>query len=192
MTPEQYKKRRMGRWYGRRSRRLRIWILEIAITLLLAAGFSYAFCSSVAIQESSMDPTISAGNTVLINRLSYRIRSVHRGDLIAYTRAGQTDAAVHVKRVIGLPGETIVIRDGLILIDGKTYVDDKEELPGILSGGLAEAGVKLGSDEYFVLGDNRNNSEDSRYTDVGNIAARDIIGRVWFITSPSSERGFVS
>ena len=158
------------------------------ITLALSAVFAFAFCSSVTIQESSMDPTFQAGNKVLINRTSYVIGRVKRGDLIAYSNSERTDASVHVKRVVGLPGETIQIRDGLILINGQTYIEDRD-VAAITFGGLAEAGITLGADEYFVLGDNRNNSEDSRYTDVGNIKKSDILGKVWLIISPRSSFG---
>ena len=175
-------------WYNRKTRSITVWVIEIVITLALSAVFAFAFCSSVTIQESSMDPTFQAGNKVLINRTSYVIGRVKRGDLIAYSNSERTDASVHVKRVVGLPGETIQIRDGLILINGQTYIEDRE-VAAITFGGLAEAGITLGADEYFVLGDNRKNSEDSRYTDVGNIKRSDILGKVWLIISPRSSFG---
>ena len=178
-------------WYNRRTRSITVWVIEIIITLALSAVFAFAFCSSVTIQESSMDPTFQAGNKVLINRTSYVVGRVKRGDLIAYSNSERTDASVHVKRVVGLPGETIQIRDGLILINGQTYTEDRE-VAAITFGGLAEAGITLGADEYFVLGDNRNNSEDSRYTDVGNIKRSDILGKVWLIISPRSSFGVPS
>ena len=137
-----------------------------------------------------MDPTLQAGNRVMINRVSYTVGKIKRGDLIAYTNSDSTDASVHVKRVIGLPGEKIQIRDGLILIDGQTYIEERA-FPSMNSGGLAENGVTLGNEEYFVLGDNRNNSEDSRFTDVGNIPARAVMGKVWLIVSPLSSFGFI-
>ena len=139
-------------WYNRKTRSITVWVIEIVITLALSAVFAFAFCSSVTIQESSMDPTFQAGNKVLINRTSYVIGRVKRGDLIAYSNSERTDASVHVKRVVGLPGETIQIRDGLILINGQTYIEDRE-VAAITFGGLAEAGITLGADEYFVLGD---------------------------------------
>ena len=175
-------------WYNRKTRSITVWVIEIIITLALSAVFAFAFCSSVTIQESSMDPTFRAGDKVLINRTSYIVGRVKRGDLIAYSNSERTDASVHVKRVVGLPGETIQIRDGLILINGQTYIEDRD-VAAITFGGLAEAGITLGADEYFVLGDNRNNSEDSRYTDVGNIRSRDILGKVWLILSPRSSFG---
>ena len=176
--------------YSTKTRNITTWIVEIVIVLALSAVFSYIFCSSVTVLESSMDPTLQAGNRVMINRVSYTVGKIKRGDLIAYTNSDSTDASVHVKRVIGLPGEKIQIRDGLILIDGQTYIEERA-FPSMNSGGLAENGVTLGNEEYFVLGDNRNNSEDSRFTDVGNIPARAVMGKVWLIVSPLSSFGFI-
>jgi signal peptidase I len=181
---------RRSLWYSTKTRNITTWIVEIVIVLALSAVFSYIFCSSVTVLESSMDPTLQAGNRVMINRVSYTVGKIKRGDLIAYTNSDSTDASVHVKRVIGLPGEKIQNRDGLILIDGQTYIEERA-FPSMNSGGLAENGVTLGNEEYFVLGDNRNNSEDSRFTDVGNIPARAVMGKVWLIVSPLSSFGFI-
>ncbi|HAE45007.1 MAG TPA: signal peptidase I [Lachnospiraceae bacterium] len=181
---------RRSLWYSRKTRNITTWVIEIVIVLALSAIFSYVFCSSVTILENSMDPTLQAGNRVLINRAAYTVGKIKRGDLIAYFNSESTDSSVHVKRVIGLPGEKIQIKDGLILIDGQTYIEERA-LPSMNSGGLAENGITLGNEEYFVLGDNRNNSEDSRFTDVGNIPARAVLGKVWLIVSPFSSFGFI-
>ncbi len=165
-------------------------ILEVLLVIFLSAATAFLFFSSVMVQENSMSPTLMAGDRVYVNRIGYAIGSVHRGDLIAYRGSGGTDSGIHVKRVIGLPGETVQIRDGLILINGKTYIENRE-FPNITKPGIAEDGIRLGSEEYFVLGDNRNNSEDSRFADVGNISKGQIYGKVWFIGQPFSRTGFV-
>ena len=175
-------------WKDQRNRTVLRWIAEIAGVLLLAFLAAFFFEGSVTIQENSMDPTIQAGDVVLINRLAYRFGTVHRGDLIAYRNREDRDAVYHIKRVIGLPGDTILIKDGLILINGETYMEDLE-LPTITDPGIAASQVSLRSGEYFVLGDNRNSSEDSRFADVGNIRKSNIAGKVWYISSPSSRRG---
>ena len=100
------------------------------------------------------------------------------------------EAALHIRRVIGLPGETIQIKDGQIYIDGELYKESRD-LDLIENAGLAQDGVTLQSGEYFVLGDNRNNSEDSRYADIGNVKKRYIVGKLWFVSSPLREIGFV-
>lgn len=84
--------------------------------------------------------------------------------------------------MIGLPGETVQISNGAVLINGEVYNENKN-FPEISNAGLASDGVSLESGEYFVLGDNRNNSEDSRYGDIGNINKKYIVGKVWFVIS---------
>lgn len=123
-----------------------------------------------------MMPTIESGEKHLVNRLIYRIKGPGRYDIIVFRLDDDSSNSYYVKRVIGLPGETVQIRDGKIYVDGKearTYSDET-----ILSSGVASEKITLGSDEYFVLGDNYNNSEDSRSASVGNIKRSNIIGKV--------------
>ena len=148
------------------------------------------FFQSITMQESSMEPTLETGERFFINKLIYKFTSPDRGDIIAFTKDGSDDAPVHIKRVIGLPGERIEIRDGLIYIDGEEY-EEEGDLPQITNPGLAEDGVTLGNDEYFVLGDNRNNSEDSRFAEVQNIDKKHIEGKLWFCIYPADQIGFV-
>lgn len=166
------------------------WILEIVAVVGIAVLLTAGFGKTAVIQEGSMDPTLAAGDTVLINRMSYLIGSPGRGDVVIYKGTDDSNASMHIKRIIGLPGETIEIKEGQILIDGETY-QEKRNLPSIQNPGLAENSITLGSDEYFVLGDNRNNSEDSRFVDVGNIKEGNIIGKLWFVISPWNKFGFL-
>lgn len=137
-----------------------------------------------------MDPTLAAGDTLLIDRTTYIFSAPQRGDIIAFKLSDDKKASTHIKRVIGLPGETIQIKDGQILIDGETYQEQKN-FPSIQNAGLAEEEITLGKGEYFVLGDNRNNSEDSRFVDVGNVKKNNIIGKLWFVISPKDAFGFL-
>src|SRR5699024_3728010 len=113
-----------------------------------------------------------------------------RGDIIAFTKDGKDNAAIHIKRVVGLPGETVQIKDGKLYIDGEESEAGKD-LPEITNPGLADEAITLKSDEYFVLGDNRNNSEDSRFAEVKNVNKRYIEGKLWFCISPFDKLGFV-
>lgn len=167
-----------------------IWILEIALVILLAAGFSFFFCKSIVVQEGSMEPTLKAGDRALINTAAYKLSSPRRGDIVVFYTSDDAKSSLHIKRIVGLPGETVQIKDGQIIIDGNTYVEQKD-FPEIENPGIAEEPVKLGSSEYFVLGDNRNNSEDSRHVDVGNIKKKNIVGKLWFIVSPMDRFGFL-
>ncbi len=180
----------MRRMHALRVSRI-VFAVEIAVVVVLAALTAHLFFGSYAMQEGSMEPAIQTGDRYLVNRAAYALTGVHRGDLIAYKSKDEADSTIHVKRVIGLPGETVQIKNGLILIDGKTYMEDRE-LPAITNGGAVEQQpLTIGDDEYFVLGDNRNNSEDSRFADVGNIMRANIIGKAWYLSSPRSRSGFL-
>lgn len=165
------------------------WVFEIVVTLVLAAMVGIMLFQTVTMQESSMEPTIEVGDRFFINRVVYKFSSPKRGDLIVFRTNASDDAALHIRRVIGLPGETIQISGGRILIDGEAYKEGKD-FPMISNPGLASSSITLESGEYFVLGDNRNNSEDSRYADIGMVKKRYIAGKIWFTCAPFEKLGF--
>ncbi len=165
------------------------WVFEIVVTLVLAAMVGIMPFQTVTMQESSMEPTIAVGDRFFINRVVYKFSSPKRGDLIVFRTNASDDAALHIRRVIGLPGETIQISGGRILIDGEAYKEGKD-FPMISNPGLASSSITLESGEYFVLGDNRNNSEDSRYADIGMVKKRYIAGKIWFTCAPFEKLGF--
>lgn len=166
------------------------WAFEIAVTLVFAALTAILMFQTVTMQESSMEPTLEVGDRFFMNQAVYKISAPQRGDIIVFRTNASDDAALHIRRVIGLPGETIRIRDGEIYIDGELY-DEAADYPAIVNPGLAEDGISLKSGEYFVLGDNRNNSEDSRYADIGTVKKRYIVGKLWFTCSPGDKIGFL-
>jgi signal peptidase I len=167
-----------------------LWLFQIALAIVLGAVCSIFFCKNVELTEGSMEPTIEIGDTLLVNTLAYKLSKPSRDDIIVFKSNDSASASLHVKRVIGLPGETIQITDGQIIIDGKTYME-KKDLATISYAGLAEQEITLGDNEYFVLGDNRNNSADSRYSDIGNVEKSNIVGKAWFCISPYSRLGFL-
>lgn len=139
---------------------------------------------------TSMEYTLSDGDNLIVDKISYRFRDPQRFDIIVFPYQYKEDT-YYIKRIIGLPGETVQIdANGTIYIDGK----ELEESYGrevIKDPGIAAEPIKLGEDEYFVLGDNRNASSDSRVTSVGNIKREDIIGRAWLRIYPFSRFGFI-
>ena len=161
-----------------------LWIFEILVVVLAAFVLVLFFGQIRTNTGQSMEVTLSDGDHVLIDTLSYRIGSPKRNDIIAFKPNGSDTSHIYIKRVIGLPGETIQIRDGMIYINGKVYLE-KTDYPAITNPGLA-------SEEIIVLGDNRNNSEDSRYADVGLVDADYIEGRVWLRILPSDSFGRIS
>ena len=175
---------------GNLAKTILIWVFQIAVVLACAVVVAIFFFQSVTMQEGSMEPTLAAGDRFFINRMAYKLGSPKRGDIIAFKTSTKAEASLHIKRVIGLPGETIQIKDGQILINGETYKEGRD-LPSITNPGVAEEEIFLQAGEYFVLGDNRNNSDDSRYGDVGNIQKKNIEGGLWFVAGPFKKIGFL-
>lgn len=167
-----------------------IWAFQIAVVLACAVVTAILFFQSVTMQEGSMEPTIAVGDRFFIDKVSYKFGNPQRGDILVFKTSTKEDAGMHIKRVIGLPGETIQIRDGQILIDGETYKEGKD-FPAITSSGLAEEGISLEAGEYFVLGDNRNSSDGSLYADTGSVQKKNIVGKLWFVAAPLKKIGFL-
>ena len=163
-------------------------IVLILVTLFFAIVVGIMMFQSVTMQESSMEPTLAVGSRYFVNKLAYKASSPKRGDLIVFRTNASDDAALHIRRVIGLPGETIQIVNGRILINGETYKEGKD-FPAINNPGMAANAITLEAGEYFVLGDNRNNSEDSRYGDIGRVNKKYITGKLWFQISPKKDIG---
>ena len=114
-----------------------------------------------------------------MNRILYRISMPKRGDVIVFLPKGNQNTHFYVKRVVGLPGETVQIREGNVYIDG-VLLAENELFDKIADPGIAQSELLLGSDEFFVLGDNRNSSEDSRSGNIGAVKKDSIIGKAWF------------
>lgn len=142
------------------------------------------------VDGSSMADTLMDGEHLYVEKLSYRFDALDRFDIIVFYPYGRENDEYYVKRIIGLPGETIQIIGSDIYINGivleEDYGTERLENPG-----RAAEPITLGDDEYFVMGDNRNISKDSRTEDVGNVKKEDIGGRVIFRIKPFSRFGTV-
>ena len=149
-------------------------VADVVFAVALAFTISYLFFGQVLQQGFSMAPYINDGNIVLVNRLYRNLFPLNKQDVIAFHKNGQDS----IKRIYGLPGETITISNGSFYINDIKI--ESEDLKNSLSSNI-EQNVKLGENEYYVLGDNLDSSKDSRFADVGNIARDDVIGKVWFI-----------
>lgn len=167
-----------------------LWIFEILVTILIAFVLVYFLGQIRTNVGQSMEMTLSDGDQVLIDTFSYRIGSPKRNDLIAFKPNGSSTSHTYIKRVIGLPGETVQIKEGMIYINGSVYLE-KTDYPAISNAGLASEPITLGVKDYFVLGDNRNNSEDSRHADIGLVSSDYIEGRVWLRLFPTDHFGRV-
>lgn len=152
-------------------------IIEVIIALAIAAMFAMFVGQPVVVQGQSMENTYHDGQYLFMEKISYRLHNIHRFDIVAFK---MDDEVKLIKRVIGLPGETVqIMDDGSILINGQVMKENfgKEQ---ITDAGDAANEIQLGEDEYFVLGDNRNKSMDSRNSRVGIIKYEDIIGTILF------------
>ncbi len=155
------------------------WIFSGLVMVLIAFVCVYLFGLRTSVIGISMEPTLYNGQEILIDRFAYNIGSPKQGDVVIFKPNGNANAHLYVKRIVGVPGDTVLIRDGLIFVNGDIY-DDMGIFDKIEEGGIAEAGISLEEDEYFVLGDNRNNSEDSRSSNIGVVKREYMTGKAWF------------
>jgi signal peptidase I len=170
---------------SRPSANLRDVIETIGLTLLIAAGIQFAV-QSRQIEGSSMEPTLHNGQRLLVNRLAYQSpNEAQRGDIIVF-RAWDQDED-YIKRVVGVPGDEIDIRDNHIRVNG--FLLDEPYIANEPTFGTPDT-VILGPGEYYVLGDNRGNSSDSRLH--GPLPAGKIIGKAWLTYWPLDNLGFIS
>lgn len=141
-----------------------------------------------SVSGSSMEPTLQHNDQLILDKISYRFSEPQRYDIIVFPFLYQ-EKTYYVKRIIGLPGETVQIdEEGNIYIDGEILEEDYG-METMNYPGIAAEPITLGDDEYFVLGDNRNNSEDSRYGDIGKVNKKYITGKLWFQIAPVKEMG---
>ncbi len=191
---------------GRRTRKVALeWVLLIGGALLIAFLIKTFLFQAFYIPSQSMTPTLNVNDRVLVNKLSYKLHDVNRGDIVVFEAPDDPAAGGVkdlVKRVIGLPGETVEFRDNQVLIDGKPL--DEPYLPdgdrGVTAPSRTEFGDKceapadnsrcvVPADSYLVLGDNRTESKDGRV--FGPIDESDIVGRVFVRIWPIGDVGFL-
>jgi len=140
------------------------------------------------VDGSSMADTLQNGEHLYVEKLSYRFDALDRFDIIVFYPYGRYSDEYYVKRIIGLPGETIQIIDNKIYINGEVLEEHYGKEP-IEDPGRAAEPITLGEDEFFVMGDNRNISKDSRSEEVGNVTKENIGGRAIFRIKPLSRFG---
>jgi signal peptidase I len=153
-------------------------ILYVAVVLLICFLIITYVGQRTKVSGHSMEPTLSDGDNLIVDKISYRFHEPERFDIIIFPYQYEENT-YFIKRIIGLPGETVWIdTDGSIYIDG-VLLEEDYGMETMSYAGLAATPLTLGEDEYFVLGDNRNNSTDSRFDVVGPIRRQDIIGKAW-------------
>jgi len=189
------KRRRSSLNFGRTRRKFNVerfkyvmtWIAEIAGVILLAYVLVSTFGIRTNVVGQAMSDTLENGDEVFINKV---VKSPKSGDVIVFLPNGNEKSHYYIRRVIGVPGDTVQIKDGAVYINGALY-NEKIDVAAMEDAGIAGEEIILGEDEYFVLGDNRNNSEDSRYANIGNIKKEYIVGSAWYRVKSENGTGFI-
>ncbi len=169
-------------------------LFNTAVYLLIVLCATYLCVAYVGqrteVEGASMETTLSNGDNLIVDKISYRFEEPQRYDIIVFPFQYQENT-FYIKRIIGLPGEVVQIDEqGTIYINGEVLDESYgREIIKPENIGIASEPIVLGEDEYFVMGDNRNNSTDSRTEIVGNIHRDDIVGKAWLRIWPLSEFG---
>ena len=197
-TRWRYRRRRFEKWFGPRGASFVEWVLVIVGAILLALVVKVFLLQAFYIPSLSMSPTLRVGDRVLVNKLSYRLHDVNRGDVIVFERpASETSSTIPdlIKRVVGLPGESISFIDGAVYVDGKR-LDESYLSDGTVTSSAnapnkctAEAPCVVPSGQVWVMGDNRSDSKDSRY--FGSIDESTIVGRAFVAVWPLGRFGLL-
>ena len=190
--------RRKGLTFYQKKKKLNInlvkeilsWIFWIFVSVLLAVVTVFCVGMKTSVIGSSMEPSLYNGQEIFLNRLVYKVASPRTGDVVVFLPNGNEKSHYYVKRVVGVPGDKLYIKSGMLYVNGEVveeYFNDRIAEPGIL-----ENEVTLGEDEYFVIGDNCNSSEDSRSANVGTVRKSYIIGKAWMkLAAGDSDLGLI-
>lgn len=176
----------------KKSRPLRE-VLSMIVYLAVILGVTYLIIHYMGqrtqVSGMSMYPTLSDGDNLIVDKISYRFRDPERYDIIVFPFQYKENT-FYIKRIIGLPGEEVQVKDGEVYINGEELGEDYGREP-MENAGIAADPITLGEDEYFVLGDNRNASSDSRDSSVGLVRGRDFIGRTFLRIWPLTDFGIL-
>ncbi len=165
------------------------WILSVLITIFLGTALVMLFGMRISMPGSSMEPSIAAEQGLLIDRFSYVLGKPSIGQVVIFLPNGNENSYYYTKRVVACPGDIVLIADGGLYVNG-----ERSEVFGsfIADPGIADSEIQLGINEYFLMGDNPSESEDSRSSGIGPVPGEDIKGHVWFKMPVSGGKmGFV-
>lgn len=190
--------RRKGLTFYQKKKKLNIalvkeifsWFFWMFVSMLLAVVAVFCVGMKTSVIGSSMEPGLYNGQEIFLNRLIYKVASPKEGDVVVFLPNGNEKSHYYVKRVVGVPGDKLYIKGGVLYVNGETvedYFNDRIAEPGIL-----ENEITLGEDEYFLIGDNCNSSEDSRSANIGTVRKSFIIGKAWMkMAAGDSDMGLI-
>ena len=156
------------------------WIFVTLLAIILSVALVLSFGMQVKVIGDSMEPGLYNGQGLLVDRVLTKIASPKTGDIVVFLPNGNVNSHYYVKRVVASPGDTVQITDGILYVNGEQAEEDSDTYDKMEDAGIAANSIKLGSGEYFVLGDNRNSSEDSRSANIGIVKQSMIVGKAWF------------
>lgn len=193
------RRRRSGLNFGRNRKKIDMnkvkevtaWIIQIAAVIFMAYVCVSCFGVRTNVVGQAMADNLNNGDEVLVNKFIYAISNPKANDVIVFLPNGNEKSHYYIRRVIGVPGDKVQIKDGAVYVNGVLYNETIEGIVAIEEAGIASEEIVLGENEYFVLGDNRNNSEDSRYANIGNIQREHIVGQAWFRLESEEGMGFI-
>lgn len=171
------------------AKEIRGWILYILIVIVSVYVIVNYVGQRTQVDGNSMYPSLSDKDNLIVEKLSYRFRDPARYDIVVFPYK-YMENTYYIKRLIGLPGETVQVIDGYVYINGEK-LDEEYGAEVMNNPGIASEPIELGADEYFVLGDNRNHSSDSRDPSVGIIKREDLVGRAWVRIYPFDKIGVI-
>lgn len=168
-------------------------VLGWVVYILIVIAATYLIVTYVGqrtmVSGDSMEATLQNGDNLIVDKLSYRLRDPERFEIVVFPYKYKEDT-YYIKRIIGLPGESVQVKDGYVYINGE-LLEENYGLETMNNPGIANEPIVLGEDEYFVLGDNRNRSSDSRDPSVGILKREDLIGRAWLRIWPLESIGVI-
>ena len=166
------------------------WLLYIVL-IIAFTWFVVTFVGQrTEVSGSSMETTLSDKDQLIVDKMTYRFRDPKRYDIVVFPYQYQ-DNTYYIKRIIGLPGETVQVVDGYVYINGSRLESDIYGNELMDDPMAASQPITLGEDEYFVLGDNRNHSQDSRDPSVGEVKKDTIMGKAWVRIYPFDKMGVI-
>lgn len=171
------------------GRELLGWVVYILVIVVVTFFINTFVGQRTRVDGRSMETTLSHGDNLIVDKISYRFKEPERYEIIVFPYQYKENT-YYIKRIIGLPGETVQVANGKAYINGQE-LDENYGNEEMLDPGIAKEPITLGDDEYFVLGDNRNHSSDSREASVGVLHRKDLLGRAWIRIWPLNQFGVI-